>query len=149
MIFFLIFLIVPFIEISLFIKVGSEIGIWNTILLCIVNAVIGAILVRIQGVNTLLALQAQMRKGEMPLQQIFDGLCITVAGALLVVPGFFTDVIGFSLLVPWVRKMLRAFMISSMGLSEVSNRMAAGRTKDGEDVIDGEFTRVDQDRLPR
>ena len=149
MIFFLIFLIVPFIEISLFIKVGSEIGIWNTILLCIVNAVIGAILVRIQGVNTLLALQAQMRKGEMPLQQIFDGLCITVAGALLVVPGFFTDVIGFSLLVPWVRKMLRGFMISSMGLSEVSNRMAAGRTKDGEDVIDGEFTRVDQDRLPR
>jgi len=149
MIFFLIFLIVPFIEISLFIKVGSEIGIWNTILLCIVNAVIGAILVRIQGVNTLLALQAQMRKGEMPLQQIFDGLCITVAGALLVVPGFFTDVIGFSLLVPWVRKMLRAFMISSMGLSEVSSRMASGRTKDGEDVIDGEFTRVDQDRLPR
>ena len=62
----------PFIEISLFIKVGSEIGIWNTILMCIVNAVIGAILVRIQGVNTLLALQAQMRKGEMPLQQIFD-----------------------------------------------------------------------------
>ena len=52
-------------------------------------------------------------------------------------------------LVPWVRKMLRAFMISSMGLSEVSSRMAAGRTKDGEDVIDGEFTRVDQDRLPR
>lgn len=149
MIFFLVFLIVPFIEISLFIKVGSEIGVWNTILLCIVNAVIGAILVRIQGVNTLLALQSQMRKGEMPLQQIFDGLCITVAGALLVVPGFFTDIIGFSLLVPWVRKMLRAFMISSMGVSEVGSRMGAGRPKDGDDVIDGEFTRVDQDRLPR
>lgn len=141
MIFFLIFLFLPLIEISVFITVGKEIGIWNTILFCILAAVAGSILVRIQGFKTITAIQAHLGRGQMPLQEVFDGLCIALAGVLLMLPGFFTDIVGFSLLVPPLRARLRNVLMARFGLREM-------KTGEG-DVIDGEFQRVDRDQLLR
>lgn len=139
MIFFLIFIFLPLIEISLFIVVGSEIGILSTILLCILAAIAGSFLLRIQGFKTVLAMQAASRRGQMPLQEIFDAFCLSAAGVLLVIPGFFSDILAFVLMAPPLRQALREFLITRYGLREMKT------TNDG--VIDAEFTRVDVERI--
>lgn len=141
MIFFLILFILPVIEISLFIAVGGEIGIGNTILLCILAAVGGSFVLRIQGVRTLLSLQEVGRRGQIPLQQMFDGFCLAVAGLLLMIPGFFSDMLAFALMVPVLRTALREILIRRYGFREM--------TRSEEDVIDAEFRRVDMERIER
>lgn len=106
MIFVIIFFILPLIEISLFIKIGALLGLWETLLICLLTAMIGGYLFRSQGLYKLRDLQRAVDHGRMPLQEIFDGVCILIAGALLITPGFATDIIGFSLFVPPVRKVL-------------------------------------------
>lgn len=129
----------PVIEISLFIAVGSEIGILSTILLCILAAIGGSFLLRIQGFKTLLAMQSSSRRGQMPLQEIFDAFCLSAAGVLLVIPGFFSDIVAFALMAPPVRQALREFLITRYGLREMKSA--------NENVIDAEFTRVDVERI--
>ena len=101
---FLLFLVIPVIEISLFILVGQNIGVWPTIAIVLATALIGATLVRRQGLQTLARLRTQVERNEMPAKTIAEGAAILVAGLLLVTPGFLTDTIGFSLLVPPVRR---------------------------------------------
>lgn len=108
--FIIIFFIVPVIEIALFIGVGEEIGLLQTLLLCLITAIIGGGLVRHQGLQTLFKAQNNLRGGSLPLTEIFDGFCIVIAGALLLTPGFFTDLIGFTLLIPQLRRILRHFL---------------------------------------
>ena len=105
---FLLFTAVPIAEIFLLIRVGGEIGAIPTIGLVILTAVVGAALIRMQGFATLARAQASMEKSEMPVGALFDGLCLLVAGALLLTPGFVTDTIGFLLLIPPFRKFLAA-----------------------------------------
>ena len=102
----LIFLVVPVIEIFLLIKVGAVIGAWWTIGLVILTAVIGVRLLRIQGISTLARAQEKMDSGEMPAQEMMEGIGLIVAGAFLLTPGFFTDGAGFCLLVPRERIIL-------------------------------------------
>ena len=98
------FFIVPLIEVALFIAVGGAVGVLPTILLCIASAVLGAVIVRQQGLQTLERLQAKLREGQMPATELAEGAAILAAGLLLITPGFFTDTIGFVLLIPPARR---------------------------------------------
>ena len=99
------FIAVPVIEIALFIEVGGWIGLWPTIAIVVVTAFAGTTLLRIQGLAVLQRAQESAARNELPMQEVFDGLCLLVAGVLLLTPGFFTDALGFTLFVPVLRKL--------------------------------------------
>jgi len=103
---FILFLTIPLIEIYLFIQVGEVIGGFATIFLIVFTAVLGVWLLRWQGLITLNRLQTTMAQGELPAVPLIEGMMLLVAGALLLTPGFFTDTIGFILLVPGLRQRL-------------------------------------------
>lgn len=103
---FLIFVIVPIIEIAVLMQVGALIGGWPTVGIVIITAWLGAANVRQQGLSTIQNLQLKMAQGEMPSEEIVAGLLLMVAGVFLVTPGFVTDALGLSLLIPVVRKSL-------------------------------------------
>ncbi len=118
------FILVPLIEIGLFIEVGGWIGLWPTLGLIILTAVIGTALLRQQGLATLRRAQSQMDAGQVPAKELFDGACLLFGGLLLLTPGFFTDAIGFLLLMPPVRDLLRQHFGSRM--TQVRMRRAGG-----------------------
>ena len=99
------FIAVPVIEIILFIEVGGWIGLWPTIAIVVGTAFAGTSLLRIQGLAVLQRAQDSASRNELPVQEVFDGLCLLVAGALLLTPGFFTDALGFALFMPLFRKL--------------------------------------------
>lgn len=101
---FVLFIIIPIIEISVIIQVGELLGMWPTVGLVILSAWLGAKYVRQQGLATLQSVQTKMAQGEMPSDDIVTGLMLLVAGVLLVTPGFVTDIFGLSLLIPQVRQ---------------------------------------------
>lgn len=107
---FLLFLLVPMIEIALFIELGGWIGLWPTLGLIVLTALIGSALVRHQGLATLARARAATDRGEMPLKEAATGVAILIAGLMLITPGFFTDTVGFLLLVPWVRRGLGVWL---------------------------------------
>lgn len=94
---FLLFAILPIVEIALLVHVGDIIGGWNTVGLVILSAFIGAYFVKREGINTLQTAQAKMQRNEMPGNELVEGLMLVVAGILLVTPGFITDIFGFYL----------------------------------------------------
>ena len=107
---FLLFTIVPFVELYLLIKVGTEIGLWNTLGLILLTGALGSWLAWHEGLRTMLRFQERMQRGEIPTDQMIDGLLLLVAGAVLLTPGFLTDAMGFSLLLPPVRSLLRGVL---------------------------------------
>jgi Protein affecting phage T7 exclusion by the F plasmid len=109
---FLLFIIIPIIEITVLIQVGQAIGTWYTVGLVLLSAFIGVNMLRQQGLSTLLRAQRRMDQGEVPGQEMVEGLLLAVGGALLVTPGFVTDLIGFSCLIPAVRRALIKPLIS-------------------------------------
>ncbi|MGF1726365.1 FxsA family protein [Photobacterium nomapromontoriensis] len=100
------FIVVPIVEIALFIQVGGFLGLWPTVGLVLVTAVVGASLVRSQGIATLMSVQNRLQQGELPAQQIVEGVMLAVAGVLLLTPGFMTDAMGMLILLPAPRAML-------------------------------------------
>ena len=109
---FLAFLLVPLIEIGLFIQVGGLIGLFPTLAIVILTAVVGTLLVRSQGQNALQRVQSSMQGMGNPGEALADGAMILFAGALLLTPGFFTDAFGFALLIPQSRAVIRAYLAS-------------------------------------
>jgi len=109
-----IFLLVPVVEIFLLIQVGGMIGAPLTILLVILTAIIGVRLLKIQGLSTLTRAQNKMQTGQMPAQEILEGMGLVVAGAFLLTPGFFTDTVGFLLLLPPTRNWLVSKIVLSL-----------------------------------
>jgi len=103
----LLFIGVPIIEISVFIQVGDLIGLWPTLIIVILTAIIGTALLRQQGLSTLMRAQAAMNEGRLPAEELFDGMCLLLAGAFLLTPGFVTDTIGFLLFFPPFRAFIR------------------------------------------
>lgn len=101
---FLLFIIVPIVEITLLIQVGGLIGTWYTVGLVLLSAFIGVNMLRRQSLATIARAQQRMQTGELPGQEMAEGIVIAVGGALLVTPGFVTDLIGFSCLIPFSRK---------------------------------------------
>lgn len=108
---------VPLLEIGVFIEVGERIGLWPTIATVVLTAMMGTALLRHQGLATIGRVQQSLEAGRMPLTEMFDGLCLVLAGALLLTPGFVTDAVGFLLFVPPFRALLRtaiaAYLIRS------------------------------------
>ena len=98
----------PILEISVFISVGEEIGLNWTFAIVIVTAVAGTWMIRRQGLKTLFKLQDQLDQGQLPLAEVFDAFFLVLAGALLLTPGFVTDGVGFLLLIPPLRSLMRA-----------------------------------------
>lgn len=98
------FIAVPIIEIGLFIEIGGWIGLWPTLAIVILTAFAGTTLLRLQGLAVLQRVQESTARNELPVQEVFDGLCLLIAGILLLTPGFFTDAFGFLLFVPPFRR---------------------------------------------
>ena len=100
----LLIIIIPIIEIYLFIKIGSQIGAFNTISLIIITAVIGLYYAKYEGLNTLKSAVSQLVKNEIPINEIMSGAALAFAALLMILPGFLTDVIGLIIIFPWTRK---------------------------------------------
>lgn len=133
----LIFLIVPVVEIFLLIQVGQVIGAWWTILLVVLTAIIGVRLLKLQGISTLMRAQEKMQSGNMPAQEMLEGVGLIVAGAFLLTPGFFTDAVGFCLLIPTIRGWLVRKVVSKMTVSGSFVQTHRATTEHKPDIIDG------------
>ena len=136
------FIVTPLIEIYLFIKVGTAIGAFQTILLILVTAVIGVALLRQQGISTMRKVQSQMQHGELPAAGMLEGMMLFFAGVLLLTPGFFTDSIGFLLLIPPLRKALALWVLERSGTIVKIHPHHPDSQHKGK-YIDGEFDRHD------
>ncbi|MCY4191354.1 MAG: FxsA family protein [Rhodospirillaceae bacterium] len=139
---------VPLIEIYLFVKVGGSIGAWPTIALVILTAIAGSIMLRAQGRTALARARDKIERNEPPVTDILDGIGILLAGALLLTPGFLTDILGFSMLLPPVRATLATRIWMQINLRSNLHHRGSGRpgsSKGGDGVIDGDFEHVDSD----
>lgn len=147
---FLAFLAVPLIEIALFIQVGGLIGLWPTLLIVVLTAVIGTWLVRTQGLATLNSLQSSFSDLRDPTEPLAHGAMILLAGALLLTPGFFTDAVGFALLVPRVRDAVFCWLRSRFHVTTFESPLNPGYPPSDPDidVIDGEFFETDETKRP-
>lgn len=123
---FILFAVLPILEIALLVNVGNIIGGWNTIGLVILTAFIGAYFVKREGISTLQTAQAKMQRNEVPGKELVEGLMLVVAGVLLVTPGFITDIIGFMFALPGSRHLLAAQVSKHMKMRVVAPGMGAG-----------------------
>ena len=128
-------ILVPIIEIYLFIKIGSQIGAFSTIFLIFLTAVVGIVYARYEGLNTLRSGFTQLVKNELPAYEIISGAAIAFSALLLIIPGFATDALGFLILFPITRKFL--FKKFSKNISKSSTKK--------ENFIDGEFQDIEDD----
>lgn len=128
------FVIVPLVEIALFIQVGGAIGLWPTLGVVVLTAIIGTTLMRTQGAAALARIRAAFDRLEDPSRPLADGAMILVAGAVLLTPGFFTDAVGLLLLVPNIRAMLFQFALRRLAASRARHQPRSAST-----VIDGDF----------
>ena len=128
-------ILVPIIEIYLFIKVGAQIGAFNTISLIFITAIIGVFYARYEGLNTLKSGIPQLFKNELPAYEIISGAVIAFAALLLIIPGFATDLLGFLLIFPITRKLI---------LTKFSEKFK-DRTTEKKTYIDGEFEDIKDD----
>lgn len=107
---FLIFAVIPMVELALLIKVGSIIGTLNTIIIVILTALIGAYMVRMEGLGVWLRIQQNMNEGIFPAEELIDGAMILIAGAVLLTPGFVTDILGFLMVFPLTRTVIKKYL---------------------------------------
>lgn len=103
LVFMLLLLIVPAIEIAIFIWAGGEIGVWSVLGLIVLTAVLGSLIVRHEGLETLRRAQMAMERMEFPAEELLDGILILIGAVLLITPGFFTDALGFLIVFPLTR----------------------------------------------
>ena len=145
-IFLLLLIGAPLVELYVLIEVGSEIGALSTILLSVFTAILGAALVRLQGVSVLLRVQETLARGEAPALEMLEGAVLMMAGVMLLFPGFITDAMGFLMLVPPLRRKL---IVAVLKRSGAMGPAPGGRTgNEGEDIrrvtiIQGEYRRED------
>lgn len=138
---FLVFIIVPLIELMLLIEVGGIIGSGWTFLIIIATAIIGTKLVKQQGLQTWSKIQQEMVTGQLPAQSLFDGICILISGILLITPGLITDVIGMLLLTPAFRTLAYTQLGSKIKFKAASS---AHFHQQNHSTYDGEFSHTDQ-----
>ena len=128
-------ILIPIIEIYLFIEIGGQIGAFNTISLIFITAIIGVIYARYEGLNTLRSGFSQLIKNEAPVYEIVSGAAIAFAALLLIVPGFATDLFGFLLIFPLTRKLIFGKIINKF----------KNETKNKKPYIEGEFEEIKED----
>ncbi len=110
-IFFLLFIVIPALEIVVLVLSGQAIGVWPTFALIVATGIIGAFLAKRQGIYTLQRVKDELMRGHIPSDALLDGVCILVGGTLLLTPGFITDTVGFMLLLPLVRKKIKPWLV--------------------------------------
>lgn len=164
--FLIAFIAIPLVEISVFIEVGGRIGLWPTVGIVILTAVIGTTMLRQQGISVLFKIQENLQANRLPVRELFDGVCLVIAGVLLLTPGFVTDALGFLLFIPPLRGLIatwlgariiaRADVRYGSGAQgpgmQGSNRppgqstgQSTGRPPGGGPIIDGDFQDVTPD----
>ena len=129
--FFIIFIGIPALEIFLLIKIGGEIGALNTVALIFLTAIIGIYFAKLQGIQTLKSGMVNLYQNKVPVYEMITGASIAIAALLLIIPGFFTDLIGFLLLIPFTRKVLFSLTIKNKQDTKADNQ---NKTIDGEIV---------------
>ena len=127
----LIILLVPIIEIYLFIKIGSQIGAFNTISLILITAIFGLYYARYEGLNTLKSGIEQLIKNELPMYEIISGTALAFAALLMILPGFLTDVIGLLIIFPWTRRLF--FKNISKKKQDIKKNFIEGEYEDIDD----------------
>ena len=140
---FLLFLLVPLIEIALFIQVGGLIGMWPTLGIVILTAVLGTYLVRSQGLQAMANLRGSFEELQDPTEPLAHGAMILFSGALLLTPGFFTDAVGFALLVPGFRHAVFRYIKQRVSIQTVQYGTQAGPTRESGMTIDGDYEDLD------
>lgn len=153
---------IPLFEIYLFIEVGRMIGGWETILLILLTAFVGMVMIRTQGMRTFWEFQQKRASGNVPVNEMFDGLCLLFSGVFLLLPGFFTDTLGFLLLIPAFRRFLQESVIDGFlgaytfgvvdtetvkwGKEKVDQKMSRreGNATKQPDVIDADFEVIEK-----
>ena len=128
-------ILIPIVEIYLFIKIGSQIGAFSTIFLVFFTAVVGVYYARYEGINTLRSGMMQIIKNQIPAHELISGAAIAFAAVLLIIPGFATDLIGFLLVIPMTRKLI---------LGKFNKKYERKKMKKS-DFIEGEFEDIEDD----
>ena len=131
--FFLLFIGVPALEVFLMIKIGGKIGALNTVSLILLTAIIGIYFAKLEGIKTMRSGVMNLYQNKIPIYEMISGASIAIAALLLIIPGFFTDSIGFLLLIPFTRKILISFLVKKQN---ISNRQEDKKTLDGEIIED-------------
>ncbi len=147
---FLALLLVPLAEIGLFIEIGDRIGLWATLGIVVLTAILGSAMVRAQGLRTLTRARESMARNELPIAEVFDALCLLVSGILLLTPGFLTDALGALLFIPPLRAWLRlgiGRLIMEKGEFRVYGpdgemRFSKKPPAQDDDVVEGDFEEV-------
>ena len=128
-------ILIPILEIYLFIKIGSQIGAFSTIFLVFFTAVVGVYYARYEGINTLRSGMMQIIKNQIPAHELISGAAIAFAAVLLIIPGFATDLIGFLLIIPITRKFILG----------IFNKKFENKEMKKSDVVEGEFEDIEDD----
>jgi len=136
--FFILFIALPALEIFLFIKIGGQIGALSTVTLIFLTAIIGVYFAKLQGIQTLKSGMVNIYQNKIPIYEIMSGASIAVGALLLIIPGFFTDTIGFLLLIPFTRRIIFSLVLKNKSQSEVNQ---------GDEAIDGEIVDHKKDEL--
>ncbi|MFT7110064.1 MAG: UPF0716 protein FxsA [Psychrobacter glaciei] len=140
--FLLLFLAIPLLEVVVFMKVGGAIGASWTILLTIGTAILGAVLVRTQGIRTLFSVKDQLAQGQLPAATMAEGIILLVCGAFLLVPGFISDTIGFLGLIPSIRQSVAKGIVQRVFIAR-----AGAQGFNNQNDIPGEFTRDSNNKV--
>ena len=127
---------IPILEIYLFIKIGSQIGAFNTISLILITAIVGVAYARYEGFNTLKSGISQLTKNELPIYEIISGAALTFAAILLIIPGFATDLLGVLLIFPYTRKLF---------LKKFSKKYEK-KNNEKKNFIEGQYEDIDDDK---
>ena len=127
--FFLLFIGLPALEIFLLIKIGGQVGALNTVALIFLTAIIGIYFAKLQGIQTLKSGMVNLYQNKMPIYEMMSGASIAIAALLLIIPGFFTDLIGFILLIPFTRRILFKLAFKNKSVPNIKKET---------DTIDGE-----------
>ena len=128
--FFLLFIGVPALEVFLMIKIGGKIGALNTVSLILLTAIIGIYFAKLEGIKTMRSGVMNLYQNKIPIYEMISGASIAIAALLLIIPGFFTDTIGFLLLIPFTRKILISFLVKKRSLKT---------DQDNTNTLDGEI----------
>ncbi|MDC0072540.1 FxsA family protein [Gammaproteobacteria bacterium] len=130
------FIVLPILEMYVLIKVGGNLGALNTVLLVLLTALIGVALLRVQGFRTLMNAKNKLGMAQLPAEEIITGIFLAIGGALLLTPGFITDIFGFLCLIPSTRRIFLKLFLNNLSPFEVVNERKDEVKKDW---IEGEF----------
>ena len=142
----LIFIVVPIAELAVIIQVGQQIGVWLTIAILIADSILGALLMRSQGRASWRRFNEALQAGRPPAREVLDGALVIFGGALLLTPGFITDILGLFLLLPPTRAVVRGILTRRLAHRMVASATRA-RTRPGDFDVEGTAVDIDAERI--